>query len=90
MTTDLNDLKAKLQDALEGARRQQEIDCELTLEGTETHLAGNAAALLQLAWRMVELAEVNRPGKHFTVDRADIAPDANCSLTVALKSYGQE
>lgn len=63
MTTNLSDLKAKLQGAMQDARRQQEIECELTLEGTETYLGGNAAALLQVAWQIVELAETGRSEK---------------------------
>ena len=65
--------------------QEEGLYCDLSLEGNEVVLSGNRAALLSLAWRVLELADVQVPGKHFTIDIADIAPDANCSLTIAFR-----
>ena len=60
------------------------IECELKRGEDETVLSANRAALLHIASRIVKLANNGVSGSHFTIDKADIAPDAETALTVAL------
>ena len=81
----ISEIHEKVKLISQNIAQEEGVDCSLILEGNEVVLSGNRAALLSLAWRVLELADVQVPGKHFTIDIADIAPDANCSLTIAFR-----
>lgn len=66
------------------ATAQEGPSCDLEFDGAEMLLTANRAALFHLADRIIKLASAGVSGSHFTVDRADIAPNATHSLTVSL------
>jgi hypothetical protein len=51
-------------------------------EYRELLVSANSAGLLHMASRILKLVEAVE-GAHFTIDAADIAPDADCSITIA-------
>lgn len=82
---DLAGLQQEINEATELAIRKLGIECDLVQSNGEVILSANRAALLHLARSIVRLAASGVNGSHFTIDRADIAPDATAALTIALR-----
>ena len=79
---------AELRKSLEVVARRKmmssDLECELEWAQNEMVLTANSAALLHIANRIIKLAHEGVVGSHFTIDKADIAPDSKTSFTVSL------
>lgn len=62
------------------------LECTIELVDDGLLVQANRAALLHIANRILGLVDAARMGGHFTIDRADIAPEAEVTLTIALNS----
>lgn len=60
------------------------LECIVELVDDGVLLQGNRAALLHIANRILGIVENGKSGSHITIDRADIAPDAEVALTIGL------
>ena len=81
---DLRDLQMTIEKVARKKMMAGGLDCELETTNGETFLTANRAALLQIANRLVKLANEGVSGSHFTIDKADIAPDSETALTISL------
>ena len=65
------------------------LECELKECAGGVVFSGDRASLLYIAQRMIGLANSGISGSHFTIDKADITPDAEIELTIARKDFNQ-
>jgi hypothetical protein len=79
----LRDLIERLDLLVAQERTKEEVLCDVGLDGSDLSLSANRSALLFLASRVLKLADDTKLGAHFTIDQADIAPDATASLTIS-------
>ena len=81
---DLRDLQVTMDIVARKKMMASGLDCELEITNGEMVLTANRAALLHIANRLVKLANEGVSGSHFTIDKADIAPDSETALTISL------
>ncbi|GGY37255.1 hypothetical protein [Parvularcula lutaonensis] len=65
---------------------QHGLEASLEFSDGEMLLSGDRSALLHVAVRILQLVENGVGGSHFTIDKAEIAPDSTTSLTIAVNS----
>lgn len=82
--SELTDIRKSLEVLARRKMMSSSLECELELAQNETVLTANRAALLHIANRIIKLVDEGVAGSHFTIDKADIAPDSKTSLTVSL------
>ena len=79
---ELADINQELQRATRSLVDEESLICELEFFSNEAVFSANRAALFHIAARIIDLAMKQTPGSHFTIDRADIAPEAIGSITI--------
>ena len=82
---ELADINQALQRASRSLLDEEGLICELEFFSNEAVVTANRAALFHIAARIIDLATKQTSGSHFTIDRADIAPEAVGSITIACR-----
>jgi hypothetical protein len=79
----------KIKQQLFSASELAPPSCDIRVTSGEVVLYGNRAALLHLASRIVDLVlkgDTGIVGSHFTIDKADLASEAETAITIAYRS----
>jgi len=65
------------------------LECELKECAGGVVFSGDRTCLLYIAQRIIKLANSGISGSHFTIDKVDIAPNAEVELTIARKDFNK-